>query len=189
MWKSLEYSCVAELGSLHLLKAVRDLREPASRWKGQQVRASAERYTFSYKSRMRARPNGRPHDRAMSSTRIGGFAMTIPIISVAVGSMGYAAWRINWPALVQSFLTGPGRTSRLLLLFFIIFNWKTLPLAWTVCELLPLPSHPLNDTDLLDPTVSHHLRHALPHGLPQITKARSPRALQTHDLRNQSPYS
>lgn len=74
---------------------------------------------------------GRHHERAMSSSRIGGFALTIPIISVAVGSMGYAAWRINWPALVQSFLTGPGRTSRVLLLLFIVFNWKTLPLAWT----------------------------------------------------------
>ena len=33
---------------------------------------------------------------------------------------------------------GPGRTSRILLLVFVFFNWKNMPFAWTVS--LPTPS-------------------------------------------------
>ncbi|KAH7266190.1 hypothetical protein NW759_006418 [Fusarium solani] len=51
---------------------------------------------------------------------------------IALGSVaGYAAYRVNWIPMIKAFLTGPGRTSRILLMFFVIFNWKTMPLAWT----------------------------------------------------------
>lgn len=49
-----------------------------------------------------------------------------------VGTAGYAAWRVNWQQAVRSFVAGPGRTSRITLLLFVIFNWKNMPFAWTV---------------------------------------------------------
>jgi hypothetical protein len=54
------------------------------------------------------------------------------VMPLVLGSAGYAAYKINWVPLLRDFLTGPGRTSRILLLFFIVFNWKSMPLAWTV---------------------------------------------------------
>ncbi|POR37231.1 Uncharacterized protein TPAR_02564 [Tolypocladium paradoxum] len=69
---------------------------------------------------------------ASASSKAGGLAVAIRILTpLAVGSAGYAACRINWPVVTRSFLTGPGRTSRILVLLFVIFNWKNLPLAWT----------------------------------------------------------
>ncbi|KAI1054055.1 uncharacterized protein FIESC28_05093 [Fusarium coffeatum] len=53
------------------------------------------------------------------------------VMPLVLGSAGYAAYKINWVPLLRDFLTGPGRTSRILLLFFIVFNWKSMPLAWT----------------------------------------------------------
>lgn len=70
---------------------------------------------------------------ASASSKAGGLAVAVRIfVPVAVGSAGYAAWRVNWPVVTKSFLTGPGRTSRILLLLFVIFNWKNMPFAWTV---------------------------------------------------------
>lgn len=60
------------------------------------------------------------------------------IVPVALGSAGYAAWRIDWPTAIRSFLTGPGRTSRIALLLFVFFNWKNMPFAWTVSFRYPL---------------------------------------------------
>ncbi|KAF4986204.1 hypothetical protein FDECE_16074 [Fusarium decemcellulare] len=50
---------------------------------------------------------------------------------VAIGSAGYAAYRVHWITLMKAFLTGPGRTSRILLMLFVMFNWKSMPFAWT----------------------------------------------------------
>lgn len=71
---------------------------------------------------------------ASALSKMGGaLGLVVPVFApLAIGSVGYAAWRTNWPVLVQSFLTGPGRTSRILLLLFVIFNWKNMPFAWTV---------------------------------------------------------
>jgi hypothetical protein len=42
------------------------------------------------------------------------------------------------------FFTGPGRISRVLLLLFVVANWKGMPLAWTVSRALPYwPPQPL----------------------------------------------
>ncbi|KAK5992287.1 putative thioesterase atnL [Cladobotryum mycophilum] len=70
----------------------------------------------------------------MSSTtnKLGGLSVAVSAVStLALGSTAYAAWKVNWHNLVQSFLTGPGRASRILLLLFVIFNWKNMPFAWT----------------------------------------------------------
>ncbi|PNY29931.1 Uncharacterized protein TCAP_00154, partial [Tolypocladium capitatum] len=69
---------------------------------------------------------------ASASSKAGGLAIAVRILTpLAVGSAGYAAWRVNWPVVARSFLTGSGRTSRILLLLFVIFNWKNLPFVWT----------------------------------------------------------
>jgi hypothetical protein len=60
-------------------------------------------------------------------------SVLVPMLApVVIGSAGYAAWRLNWETALRSFFTGPGRSSRIALLLFIIFNWKNMPLAWTV---------------------------------------------------------
>ncbi|KAG5973435.1 hypothetical protein E4U55_000568 [Claviceps digitariae] len=69
---------------------------------------------------------------ASASSKVGGLAVAIRVIvPLAVGSAGYAAYRINWARAIHAFATGPGRTSRILLLLFVVFNWKNLPFAWT----------------------------------------------------------
>ncbi|KAF5127444.1 hypothetical protein E5D57_008376 [Metarhizium anisopliae] len=70
---------------------------------------------------------------ASASSKVGGLAVAIRVIvPVALGSAGYVAYKINWSAAIQNFLTGPGRSSRILLLLFVVLNWKNLPFAWTV---------------------------------------------------------
>ncbi|KAH6891430.1 hypothetical protein B0T10DRAFT_485270 [Thelonectria olida] len=66
---------------------------------------------------------------ASSISKLTLLAGIIPVASI--GSAGYAAYRIDWANAVQNFVTGPGRTSRILLLLFVIFNWKNMPFAWT----------------------------------------------------------
>ncbi len=74
---------------------------------------------------------------ASASSKVGGLTAAVRVLTpLAVGSAGYAAYRINWAVAVRKFLTGPGRTSRILLLLFVAFNWKNLPFAWTVCRSL-----------------------------------------------------
>lgn len=70
---------------------------------------------------------------ASSIAKMGVFGLVAPVFApVAIGSAGYAAWRVDWALRMRQFLTGPGRTSRILLLFFVVFNWKNMPFAWTV---------------------------------------------------------
>ncbi|OAQ90388.1 capsule polysaccharide biosynthesis protein [Purpureocillium lilacinum] len=69
---------------------------------------------------------------ASASSKVGGLTAAVRVLTpLAVGSAGYAAYRINWAVAVRKFLTGPGRSSRILLLLFVAFNWKNLPFAWT----------------------------------------------------------
>ncbi|KAG9503074.1 hypothetical protein J7337_005912 [Fusarium musae] len=69
---------------------------------------------------------------AGASKKMFGLSHVVPVIMpLALGSAGYAAYRVNWGPLVKAFLTGPGRTSRILLLLFVVFNWKSMPFAWT----------------------------------------------------------
>ncbi|KAF4124295.1 Thioesterase superfamily member 6 [Geosmithia morbida] len=65
---------------------------------------------------------------ASASSRMDAFAMIGPVfLPLAVGALGYAAYRIDW----VDFLTGPGSVSRILLVLFAAFNWKNVPFAWT----------------------------------------------------------
>ncbi|KXX77802.1 Protein THEM6 [Madurella mycetomatis] len=67
---------------------------------------------------------------------VGTLALFYPVfVPMSVASLAYAghrAFHLEWRTLLTQFLTGPGRTSRILLVFFLILNWKSLPLAWTV---------------------------------------------------------
>lgn len=69
---------------------------------------------------------------ASASSRVDAFALIAPVfIPATLGGAGYAAWKLDWKIMIKSFLTGPGRTSRIMLLLFMFFNWKNLPFAWT----------------------------------------------------------
>lgn len=71
-----------------------------------------------------------------SAGSIGGAALILPVfIPLGVLGAGYAGHtmlHMNWSSVLTSFFTGPGRLSRILLLFFVLTNYKTMPLAWTV---------------------------------------------------------
>ncbi|KAI8944133.1 capsule polysaccharide biosynthesis protein [Xylaria longipes] len=56
-------------------------------------------------------------------TRIAG-----PLLIPAVA---YGAYKGNAAGAIEAFLTGPGRTSRIIALVVVLVNWKSLPLAWT----------------------------------------------------------
>lgn len=56
----------------------------------------------------------------------------VPASGLAAAYLGRRALYVDWRAAAKHFLTGPGRTSRILLVFFVLTNWKTLPFAWTV---------------------------------------------------------
>ncbi|TDZ15895.1 putative thioesterase atnL [Colletotrichum orbiculare MAFF 240422] len=47
------------------------------------------------------------------------------------GGLAYAAYKIQWRAVLASFFTGPGRISRILMLFFALLNLKNMPFVWT----------------------------------------------------------
>jgi len=51
---------------------------------------------------------------------------------VSAGYAGKALLRADVRLMTKRFLTGPGRTSRILLVLFILTNLKSMPLAWTV---------------------------------------------------------
>jgi len=62
-------------------------------------------------------------------TKIAG-PLILPVIA-------YGVYKGNAAAAIEAFFTGPGRTSRIIALAVILVNWKSLPLAWTVCKLAP----------------------------------------------------
>ncbi|ROT37480.1 hypothetical protein SODALDRAFT_198163 [Sodiomyces alkalinus F11] len=45
--------------------------------------------------------------------------------------VAFAAWKIQWRLGLGKFFTGPGSISRILLLFFVLSNWKNMPGVWT----------------------------------------------------------
>jgi len=50
------------------------------------------------------------------------------------------AARSDWRKHLRDYFTGPGRISRILLLFLVLTNLKSLPFAWTVR--IPMPAAP-----------------------------------------------
>ncbi|KAI0179476.1 capsule polysaccharide biosynthesis protein [Hypoxylon sp. FL1284] len=55
--------------------------------------------------------------------------------------MAYGAYKGNAVGLLESFFTGPGRTSRIVALVVVLVNWKSLPLAWTFRVFHAMASH------------------------------------------------
>lgn len=55
-------------------------------------------------------------------------------LPLTVASVGFAVYKGKDEAvdLAVRFLTGPGRTSRIIALVLVLFNWKSLPFTWTV---------------------------------------------------------
>lgn len=59
----------------------------------------------------------------------GGLHLIGPVfLPLTVGSVAYIISRVDW----RIFFTGPGRCRRIALLLFLLANWKSLPLSWTV---------------------------------------------------------
>lgn len=76
----------------------------------------------------------------MASANALGYLLPLGMGSAAVAGLSLA--RVDWKALVVNFVTGPGRTSRILLAMFVLTNWKSMPFVWTV-RLPPPPPSPL----------------------------------------------
>ncbi|KAK4040273.1 hypothetical protein C8A01DRAFT_46341 [Parachaetomium inaequale] len=60
------------------------------------------------------------------------YPVFLPMSAAALAYAGHRALYVDWRMVLTHFFTGPGRTSRILLVFFLALNWKSLPLAWTV---------------------------------------------------------
>lgn len=61
--------------------------------------------------------------------------LTKPIVlPVSTAALGYAVYKGhgNVADLAVKFFTGPGNKSRIVALLLVVWNWKSLPLAWTV---------------------------------------------------------
>ncbi|KAI0879051.1 capsule polysaccharide biosynthesis protein [Hypoxylon argillaceum] len=46
-------------------------------------------------------------------------------------AIAYGAYKSNVTGAIEAFFTGPGRTSRIVALAVVLFNWKSFPLVWT----------------------------------------------------------
>lgn len=77
----------------------------------------------------------------MASANALGYILPIGVGSVAVAG-GMSLAHVDMKKVILNFVTGPGRTSRILLAFFVVTNWKNMPFMWTVWHpsLSPIPS-------------------------------------------------
>lgn len=66
----------------------------------------------------------------MASANALGVLLPLGVGGMAVAGLSVA--HIDWKALITNFVTGPGRTSRILLAVFVVLNWKNMPFVWTV---------------------------------------------------------
>ncbi|KAI0402504.1 capsule polysaccharide biosynthesis protein [Xylaria palmicola] len=66
-------------------------------------------------------------------TRVAGWAL--------VPTIAYGAYKCNAGRLIEAFFTGPGRTSRIIALAVVLWNWKSLPLVWTFRVFSAMLSH------------------------------------------------
>ncbi|KAK0726939.1 hypothetical protein B0T26DRAFT_636184 [Lasiosphaeria miniovina] len=84
------------------------------------------------------------------------YPVFLPASVAALVYAGHRASYVNWRIWLYNFLTGPGRTSRILLLFFLVLNWKSLPLAWTVRVFHAFLYHVLRRPKVLPPRALFH---------------------------------
>ena len=75
------------------------------------------------------------------------FPVFVPSVAAVAAYLGHRALYVDWRAWFKEFFTGPGRTSRILLMIFILTNWKSMPLAWTVMLAKP-PYHNVFHNDI-----------------------------------------
>ncbi|KAJ4396621.1 hypothetical protein N0V93_000842 [Gnomoniopsis smithogilvyi] len=66
----------------------------------------------------------------MASANALGYILPISVGSAAVAG-GLSLAHVDWKRVILKFVTGPGRTSRILLAVFVVTNWKSMPLMWT----------------------------------------------------------
>lgn len=71
----------------------------------------------------------------MASANALGFLLPLGVGGAAVAGLSVA--HIDWKAFITNFVTGPGRTSRILLAVYVVLNWKNMPFMWTVSRVLP----------------------------------------------------
>lgn len=77
----------------------------------------------------------------MASANALGFLL--PLAAGAAGVAGVSLLHIDLKTIATNFVTGPGRTSRILLAVFVITNYKNMPFVWTVRQPTPfLFPHP-----------------------------------------------
>lgn len=65
--------------------------------------------------------------------RAGGMSLVAPMfMPITAAAVAYVAWKVRWRVVAERFFTGKGWNSRILLLVFVVLNWKSMPFAWTV---------------------------------------------------------
>ncbi|KAK0619206.1 hypothetical protein B0T14DRAFT_429376 [Immersiella caudata] len=69
------------------------------------------------------------------ASAVGKFGTFFPVLApaAAAGAVygGHRILQSDWKVWLHRFVSGPGRTSRILLILFVILNWKSMPLGWT----------------------------------------------------------
>ncbi|KAF3762930.1 hypothetical protein M406DRAFT_263881 [Cryphonectria parasitica EP155] len=65
----------------------------------------------------------------MASANALGYILPLGMGSAAVAGLSLA--HVDWKTIILKFVTGPGRTSRILLAIFVLINYKSMPFMWT----------------------------------------------------------
>ncbi|KAI1635358.1 capsule polysaccharide biosynthesis protein [Biscogniauxia mediterranea] len=80
---------------------------------------------------------------------------------ILLPAIAYGVYKGNAMGAIESFFTGPGRTSRIVALVVVLVNWKSLPFAWTfrvwgamVSHLFIRKYHTYTPDKLFQPVVS-----------------------------------
>ncbi|KAI0383329.1 capsule polysaccharide biosynthesis protein [Hypomontagnella monticulosa] len=67
--------------------------------------------------------------------------MVLKVAPALLPAIAYGAYKGNAIGMLESFFTGPGRTSRVVALVAILINWKSMPFAWTFRVFSAMISH------------------------------------------------
>ncbi|TLD28639.1 hypothetical protein PspLS_04079 [Pyricularia sp. CBS 133598] len=68
---------------------------------------------------------------ASAASKIGVASVMLPLTAAGAAYMGRGLARVDWQRALVDFFTGPGRTSRILLLVFVAANRKNMLFVWT----------------------------------------------------------
>lgn len=89
----------------------------------------------------------------MASANALGALLPLGVGGAAVAGLSVA--RIDWKRVITDFVTGPGRTSRILLAIFVVLNWKNMPFMWTVSNRILFSPSPQNGSQQPTQTLYH----------------------------------